>query len=98
MYESTKQYIRERQGDMLVSVGNNIDFILSHPNGWEGQQQSEMRCAAINAGLVNASEALERISFVTEGEASLHFCLRKIPDTLKKYVGQFSYGIQRTDQ
>ena len=78
---------------MLRSVGNNIEFILSHPNGWEGQQQSEMRRAAINADLVNANEAPERISFVTEGEASLHFCLNKIPDTFKKYVGQFYYGI-----
>jgi len=87
MYKSTTQYIRERQGDiMLESVGSNIDFILSHPNGWEGQQQSEMRRAAISAGLVSGNEASERISFVTEGEASLHFCLRKIPDTFKKYA------------
>ncbi|KAF8333713.1 hypothetical protein F5887DRAFT_1259717 [Amanita rubescens] len=87
MYESTTQYIRQRQGrDMLASVGNNIEFVLSHPNGWEGKQQSEMRHAAINAGLVNANEALERISFVTEGEASLHFCLSKIPDIFKKYA------------
>jgi len=98
MYESTKQYIRQRQGhDMLKSVGNNIEFILSHPNGWEGKQQSEMCRAAINAGLVNANEALGRISFVTEGEASLHFCLNKIPDTFAKYVGRSFYGIRRAD-
>jgi hypothetical protein len=98
MYKSTKHYIRERQGeDMLRSVGNNIEFILSHPNGWEGQQQSDMRRAAINADLVSANEALERISFVTEGEASLHFCLNKIPDTFKKYVGQFSNSVRLAD-
>ncbi|KAF8333702.1 hypothetical protein F5887DRAFT_1259680 [Amanita rubescens] len=57
-----------------------------HPNGWEGRQQSEIRHAAINADLVNANEAPERISFVTEGEANLHFCLNKIPDTFKKYA------------
>ncbi len=82
---------------MLESVGNNIDFILSHPNGWEGKQQSEMRRAAIKAGLANENEAWERISFVTEGEASLHFCLCKIPDTFEKYVSQFSYGIRLAD-
>ena len=98
MYESTKQYIRQRQGrDMLKSVGNNIEFVLSHPNGWEGKQQSEMRRAAIYAGLVDANEALERISFVTEGEASLHFCLSKIPDTFKKYVSQFYYSVLLAD-
>jgi len=46
-----------------------------------------MRRAAISAGLVaNLAEASERISFVTEGEASLHFCLNKISAALKKYV------------
>ncbi|KAF8333705.1 hypothetical protein F5887DRAFT_1286174 [Amanita rubescens] len=86
-YKSTNQYIRERHGDdMLRSVGNNIEFILSHPNCWECLQLSEMRPAAINADLVNANEAPERISFVTEGEASLHFCLNKCPDTFGKYT------------
>ena len=100
MYKSTKRYIRERQGnDIWESVGTNVEFILSHPNGWEGKQQSEMRRAAITAGLVaNASEATDRISFVTEGEASLHFCLNKIPTALQKYVGHFYYGVQLTDQ
>ena len=100
MYKSTKQYIHERQGDdILESVGTSIEFILSHPNGWEGKQQSEMRCAAINAGLVaNASQALERISFVTEGEASLHFCLNKIPTAVKKYVRWlYCHSTQLTD-
>jgi hypothetical protein len=78
---------------MLRSVGNDIELILSHPNGWEGQQQSEMRRAAINARLVSANGAPDRISFVTEGEAGLHFCLNKIPDSFEKYVGQFYYSI-----
>ena len=90
MYQSTRQYIRERQGnDTWESVGTNIEFVLSHPNGWEGRQQSEMRRAAITAGLVaNETEALKSISFVTEGEASLHFCLNKIPTALENYVSQ----------
>ena len=100
MYTSTKRYIRERQGDdAWNSVATNIEFILSHPNGWEGKQQSEMRHAAINAGLVaTASEASERISFVTEGEASLHFCLNKMPAAFQKYVRQlYCYAIQLPD-
>src|SRR6266550_3239859 len=81
LYKSTINYIRERQGDSIFeSVGANIDFVLSHPNGWEGKQQSEMRRAAIAAGLVkDMSEALEHIGFVTEGEANLHFCLNNVP-------------------
>ncbi|KAF8655074.1 hypothetical protein AX16_003239 [Volvariella volvacea WC 439] len=53
-----------------------IEYVLTHPNGWQGQQQSQMRDAAVMAGLVpNTVEGRERIHFVTEGEASLHFCL-----------------------
>jgi len=60
--------------DLWNSVKSHLEFVLSHPNGWEGTEQSEMRRAAILAGLVpdNAS-GHSRLSFVTEGEASLHF-------------------------
>ncbi|KAJ3918140.1 hypothetical protein F5877DRAFT_90847 [Lentinula edodes] len=62
------------------SVEHNIDFILAHPNGWEVSQQGQMRRAAIMAGLVSEVESQERVHFVTEGEASLHFCInRNIP-------------------
>ncbi|KAJ7113113.1 hypothetical protein C8R44DRAFT_984923 [Mycena epipterygia] len=47
---------------------------LKQPSSSE--QQSNMRKAAIIAGLVpNTSDGRERIHFVTEGEASLHFCI-----------------------
>ena len=98
MYKSTRQYIQKRQGDdLLKSVGSNIEFILSHPGGWEGKQQSEMRRAAINAGLVNVNEAPERISFVTEDEANFRFCLDKIPNILEKCVGLFYDSIRLID-
>lgn len=59
-----------------ASVENDIKFVLSHPNGWEGAQQSHMRRAAVLAGLVsNDRNDQDRIQFVTEGEASLHFCI-----------------------
>ena len=63
--------------DLWNSVKSDIHFVLSHPNGWEGTQQSEMRRAAVLAGLVpdNAS-GHSRLSFVTEGEASLHFSVQ----------------------
>ena len=55
------------------SVESHIDFVLSHPNGWEGTQQSEIRKAAVLAGLIpNNPSGHSRLSFVTEGEASLH--------------------------
>ncbi|KAJ4469075.1 hypothetical protein C8J55DRAFT_460555 [Lentinula edodes] len=58
------------------SVKDRIVFVLSHPNGWEGRQQSSMRRAAVLAGLApDSPEGQNRILFVTEGEASLHFCI-----------------------
>ena len=56
------------------SVKDEIDFVLSHPNGWEGAQQAEMRRAAVLAKLIpDTTAGHARLSFVTEGEASLHF-------------------------
>lgn len=80
LHGCTKTYIEERHtsGEALfASLRSTTEFVLSHPNGWEGPQQSQMRRAAILAGLVPESEADKRIHFVTEGEACLHFCIGK---------------------
>ncbi|KAF9523665.1 hypothetical protein CPB83DRAFT_657624 [Crepidotus variabilis] len=63
--------------DSLKSTQTDgIQFILSHPNGWEGKEQAQMRQAAVNAKLVpDTTEGHKRVSFVTEGEASLHFAV-----------------------
>ncbi|KAE9390767.1 hypothetical protein BT96DRAFT_925681 [Gymnopus androsaceus JB14] len=79
LFECTKAYIQEDTlgKERWPSVQNNIDFILAHPNGWEIVQQAQMRNAAVQAGLVSESESRARVHFVTEGEASLHFCINK---------------------
>ncbi|KAF8883232.1 hypothetical protein BD779DRAFT_878374 [Infundibulicybe gibba] len=79
LHHCAEIYIRETHpgGDALwESLANNVNFVLSHPNGWEGAQQAQMRRAAILGGLVSNEDAGARIRFVTEGEASLHFCVR----------------------
>lgn len=79
LFQCAKQYIGEHYptGSALwISLEDTMEFVLTHPNGWEGEQQSNMRKAAIIAGLVpNTRDGRERIHFVTEGEASLHFCI-----------------------
>ncbi|KAF9234834.1 hypothetical protein BU15DRAFT_78667 [Melanogaster broomeanus] len=79
LFQCTQTFIKETHAngpDMWRSFENNIDFVLSHPNGWEGPQQSQIRRAAVLAGLVpDSPEGQARIQLVTEGEASLHFCL-----------------------
>ncbi|KAK1226885.1 hypothetical protein PQX77_010132 [Marasmius sp. AFHP31] len=76
LHKCTINYIKENRGtEFFSSVQHDIDFVLSHPNGWEGAQQAQMRQAAIVAGLVAAGDADSRLQFVTEGEASLHYCI-----------------------
>ncbi|THH08786.1 hypothetical protein EW145_g2475 [Phellinidium pouzarii] len=60
------------------SLRDDIIFVMGHPNGWEGAQQSIMRQAAIMAKMVpDTPGGRSRVKFVTEGEASLHYCLRE---------------------
>ncbi|KAH9940118.1 uncharacterized protein BXZ73DRAFT_99115 [Epithele typhae] len=75
-----KRFIQESHANgnhLWASVEGNIEFVLSHPNGWEGAQQEKMRQATIVGGLIpNTDEGRKRVHFVTEGEASLHFCIQ----------------------
>ena len=77
LLECASSYIQDTHAngpDLWNSVKSDIDFVLSHPNGWEGAQQSEIRRAAVLAELIPDNESgHSRISFVTEGEASLHY-------------------------
>ncbi|KAJ7704328.1 hypothetical protein B0H17DRAFT_1039291 [Mycena rosella] len=79
LFQCAKSYIGEHYPNgnaMWITLESTIEFVLTHPNGWEGEQQAKMRTAAIIAGLIpNTSEGHERIHFVTEGEASLNFCI-----------------------
>jgi hypothetical protein len=73
-------YIQETHDngpELWISVQDQIDFVLSHPNGWEDTQQNAMRQAAVFADLIpNTTAGHARLSFVTEGEAILHFSIQ----------------------
>ncbi|KAF7316791.1 hypothetical protein HMN09_00412200 [Mycena chlorophos] len=79
LFACTRNFITETHANgtaLWAAVESDIKFVLSHPNGWEGAQQSKFRRAAIHGGLVpNTNEGKARIFFVTEGEASLHACV-----------------------
>ena len=80
IFACTKTYIEQSHSNgaaILESVEGQTHFVLTHPNGYEGFQQALMREAAVLAGLVPDEEAAEsHISLVTEGEASLHYCIQ----------------------
>jgi len=79
LFDCSRSYIKETHANgasLWQSVEKTIDYVFSHPNRWEGPQQTQMRQAAVQAGLISDDEkGHSRISFVTEGEASLHFCI-----------------------
>ncbi|KAG6902842.1 hypothetical protein C0995_010727 [Termitomyces sp. Mi166 len=79
LYRCTRDFITDTHGNgaqLWNAVENSIQFVLSHPNGWEGPQQSKMRRSAVYGGLIpDTNEGKARIRFVTEGEASLHACV-----------------------
>lgn len=79
LQQCVRNYIEERHAsgtEIWRTLEPDADYILSHPNGWEGPQQALMRRAAVSAGLVkDDAKGRARITFLTEGEASLHFCV-----------------------
>lgn len=77
LFSCARAHVKESQpsGDNVWnSVKDSFDVILSHPNGWEGLQQTKMREAAVKAGLVPSAES-RRIHLITEGEASINYCV-----------------------
>ena len=78
LFDSTIAHIKEVEptGELLwENFGPTVELVLTHPNGWEGQQQEVMRRAVVQAGIFDVEEARSRVSFVTEGEASFNYCV-----------------------
>lgn len=95
LYDCTATYVQETHlpnGRALWdSVNSSISYVLSHPNGWGGAQQAQMRAAAVVAGLIpDTNTGQARIQFVSEGEAGLHFCILKGLSTDAMEVSGFS--------
>lgn len=58
LFQCASRFIKDAHANgenVWSSVQKDIHFVLSHPNGWEGFQQSQMRKAAILAGLISDS-------------------------------------------
>ena len=79
LFRCTRSFIIDTHANghaLWRAVEHDIQFVLSHPNGWEGAQQAKMRRAAVYGDLIpDTDEGKARIRFVTEGEASLHACV-----------------------
>ena len=77
LFNSTKALFKasEPNGELRWdSVSRSIELVLTHPNGWGGPQQAQLRTAAVKAGIISDTAVYSCVHFVTEGEASFSFC------------------------
>jgi hypothetical protein len=75
--DCTKQYIEDSHpgiGTRVWDRNSEIEYVLSHPNRWEGPPQGLMRQAAVKAGLI-VPGGKNKVTFISEGEASLNMCI-----------------------
>ncbi|CAG7852189.1 SubName: Full=Uncharacterized protein {ECO:0000313/EMBL:KIM25808.1} [Serendipita indica DSM 11827] len=56
-------------------LGDKAFIVLATPNGWDVTQQGFLRQAMIDAGIISKGQDEDRLFFVTEGEASVHYAL-----------------------
>jgi len=75
LYDSTEALFKSSEPNIKWDSITTIELVLTHPNGWKGPQQGQLRTAAVKAGLIQDTPADHaRVHFVSEGEASFNFC------------------------
>lgn len=81
LFSSTKAFFENTtpNGRSIWSrLDNDMVIVIATPNGWDVSQHVFLKHAAIKAGIVRSQqEAEDRLEFVTEGEASVHYALAK---------------------
>ncbi|CAE6494346.1 unnamed protein product [Rhizoctonia solani] len=78
LLKHTEPFFKDRIVDgptVWEGYKDSITFVIAHPNGWGIREQEFLRKAAIEGGLVGASNAKTQVRFVSEAEASVHYCL-----------------------
>ncbi|KAF8606754.1 hypothetical protein BDV93DRAFT_468345 [Ceratobasidium sp. AG-I] len=53
----------------------SMSIVIAHPNGWTVKEQNFLRKAAVAAKYTTHANAHSQIRFVSEAEASVHFCM-----------------------
>ncbi|CAE7146418.1 unnamed protein product [Rhizoctonia solani] len=73
---------QERFGEVIAdgqtiweNYSSNMDIVIAHPNGWGLREQDLLRRAIVLAGIKTSENAETQIRFVTEAEASVHYCM-----------------------
>ncbi|KAF8549070.1 hypothetical protein OG21DRAFT_1515573 [Imleria badia] len=87
-----KTYIQDHHFAFTWSTfEDSIEYIFTHPNGWEGVQQQLYRRAIERAGLIpHTPEGRSRVHMLTDNEAALHFC---VPNLSAEIADQALQGV-----
>jgi hypothetical protein len=78
LYRATGEYICNTSlmgEDVWEALSHEVEFVFAIPNGWDTRQQGFLRDAAIQGGLFSGQYSEDRINFISEAEASVHFAL-----------------------
>jgi hypothetical protein len=82
LYDHTRQFFADSMpnGENIWNrLESRITFIFCHPNGWDVSQQSFLSQSAIESGVISEQDTENRVEFVTEGEASVHYAVAYTP-------------------
>ncbi|KDN48293.1 hypothetical protein RSAG8_02885, partial [Rhizoctonia solani AG-8 WAC10335] len=74
----TRSYFEDRVLDgksIWERYSPAMEVVIAHPNGWGLREQAFLRLAAVAAGFSTSDAALSKVRFVSEAEASVHFCI-----------------------
>ncbi|CAE6416417.1 unnamed protein product [Rhizoctonia solani] len=78
LLKHTKTYFEDRicEGKQIWGQYNpTMEVVIAHPDGWGIHEQAFLRAAAVTAGFSTTDQAASKVRFVTEAEASVHFCI-----------------------
>ncbi|KAH7325278.1 hypothetical protein B0J17DRAFT_681749 [Rhizoctonia solani] len=78
MLQHTRRRINDRPDiGTWEELSRNMTLVIAHPNGWGIEQQTRLRSAVVASGFIGGAESAQRVKFVTEAEASVHYILWK---------------------
>ncbi|KAJ1303483.1 hypothetical protein OPQ81_011670 [Rhizoctonia solani] len=78
LLKHTKDYFEDRILDgksIWQRYSSSMETVIAHPNGWGIREQAFLRKVAVDAGFSTSEQAQKNIRFLTEAEASVHFCI-----------------------
>ncbi|GAB1528561.1 hypothetical protein RhiTH_011755, partial [Rhizoctonia solani] len=78
LFKHTKVFVEKRMAlgkQKWNKYSPTMEVVIAHPNGWGPLEQDFLRKAAVASGFVDWERASTQVQFVTEAEASIHYCM-----------------------